>query len=365
MVAVATRITSLDWARGWLILINLVAIAFLYPAWDQLQHPAWLGVTLFDLIFPTFVTLSGCGMAFAYAKGFNLGVTVRRCAVLLAVGLSYNAVLADTWNLSQLRWFGPLQVYAVLVVVVALLHISVRGVRAWAATTVVVALTWTVITWTFNLQCPTGAPTRSCNLSAAVDLRLFPAEHLYRQGTLGHDPEGLAAIVGALITMLVGVTAGKILLAGRSTPPTVTVARLVAWLVVVAALGAMAAMVVEPFKRVWSPSFALLASTVGLGLLIVGYVLHDRPVSPWRQTRRNALAQPVVALGRNALVLYFGAHLLLHQVYVRADPTIADRISSTSMPWGGDARSLFAVAFVLGFLALAVWLHRRRIYIHA
>ena len=41
------------------------------------------------------------------------------------------------------------------------------------------------------------------------DLRLIPAQHLYRQGALGHDPEGLAAIVGALITMLVGVTAWR------------------------------------------------------------------------------------------------------------------------------------------------------------
>lgn len=357
------RITSLDWARGAMVLTNLVVIAYLYPAWDQLSHAQWQGVTLFDLVFPTFVSLSGAGLAFAYARRVDPLVTARRVVVLFGVGLVYNAVVTRTLDPPELRLAGPLQVYAVLVLVVALLHLLMHGVWAWAAATIGLAAVWTAVSWTYNTQCPTGQPTRSCNLSAAIDLRLIPAQHLYQQGTLGHDPEGLAAIVGALITLMVGVTAGKMLLARTTTG--ITLSRLVAWLVCVAVLGALATQVVAPFKRVWTPSFALLTATIGLTMLILGYALHDRPAPAWWEQRREALAQPLVALGRNALVLYFGSHLVVHELYVVGDPVLAAQIRDLGLPWGSDARTLFAVLFVLVFLAFAWVLHKRRIYIHA
>lgn len=283
--------------------------------------------------------------------------------MLFGVGLLYNAVVTETFNPLELRIAGPLQVYAVLVLVVALLHLVLRGIRPWAVATVALATVWTAVSWAYNSQCPTGQPTRSCNLSAAIDLRLIPAEHLYRQGALGHDPEGLAAIVGALITMMVGVTAGKILLA--RTSPRVTLDRLVAWLIGVALLGVLAAQFVAPFKRIWTPSFALLTSTIGLTMLIIGYALHDRPAPPWWEMRREALAQPLVAMGRNALLLYFGSHIVIHELYVVGDPPLAVRVRDLDLPVVGDTRILFAFLFVFGFYALAWVLHRRRIYIHA
>ncbi len=364
-VAKRPRLTSLDWARGWMVLANLVVIAYLYPATDQLRHASWLGVTLFDLVFPTFVSLSGCGLAFAYSRRVNARVTVRRVVVLFVVGLIYTAIVSGTTNPLELRLFGPLQVYAVLVLAVVLLTSVLRDVRAWALATTALALIWTAVTYAFNVSCPTGIPTRSCNLSATVDLSLFPPAQLYRQGALGHDPEGLPAIVGALITLMVGVTAGKILLAGRTQQTSVTLTRLVAWLLFVAALGAVAAQFVEPFKRVWSPSFALLSATIGLAMLIVGYVLHDQPTPRWWQQRRDRLAEPLVALGRNALVLYFGSHIAQHLLYTVGNPSVADGLRSTSFSGVGDLRLLAAVAFVSAFVALGWALHRRRIYIHA
>jgi predicted acyltransferase len=283
--------------------------------------------------------------------------------VLFGVGLLYNMVVTSTLDPRELRLAGPLQVYAALVLAVALLHLVLRSIRAWAITTVVLAAVWTAISWAYNSQCPTGIPTRSCNLSEAIDLRVIPAQHLYRQGALGHDPEGLAAIVGALITMLVGVTAGKILLA--KTDPRVTLERLVAWLVGVAVLGLVAVQVVAPFKRVWTPSFALLTATIGLAMLIVGYAVHDRPASPWWQERRERVAQPFVAMGRNALLLYFGSHIFMHEMYDVGEPSLAQRVRDPGLPIIGDAQWPFAVAFVVGFFALAWVLHKRKIYIHA
>jgi heparan-alpha-glucosaminide N-acetyltransferase len=168
-----------------------------------------MGVTVFDVIFPTFVSLSGCRLAFAYHRRVDPIATARRAVVLFGVGLLYNAVITATFNPLELRLAGALQVYAALVLVVALLHLALHSTRAWAVTSIGLAAMWTAVSWPYNSQCPTGQPTRSCNLSNAIDLRLIPAQHLYRQGALGHDPDGLAAIVDALTTMLVGATAWR------------------------------------------------------------------------------------------------------------------------------------------------------------
>ena len=40
--------------------------------------------------------------------------------------------------------------------------------------------------------------------------------------------------------------------------------RIAAWTIACAALGAVLAQVIEPFKRLWTPSFALLAGALGL-----------------------------------------------------------------------------------------------------
>jgi len=110
-----------------MILIHLAAVSVLAPVPQQLRHPQWLGVTVFDIIFPLFVGLSGCGLAFAYSRRVSGWVTTRRAVVLVSAGLIYNIIVGRVTDLSELRLTGPLQVYGVLTVVVALLHLVVRG----------------------------------------------------------------------------------------------------------------------------------------------------------------------------------------------------------------------------------------------
>lgn len=356
------RLTSLDWARGWMILTHLTAVSVLAPVPEQLRHPPWLGVTFFDVIFPLFVGLSGCGLAFAYSRRVSPWVTARRAVVLIALGLVYTALVGRVTDVSELRLFGPLQVYGVLTVVVALLHLVLHSVRAWTLCTLGLAMVWSGVFWAYHAQCPTGGPTRSCNLSSAVDLRLLAPGSVYRGGDLGHDPEGVIAMIGCLITMLVGVTAGKVLLARK--PPREVVAHLLTWAGTVLVLGLLLMQVVEPFKRLWTPSFAVLTAVVVVGMLILGYLLHDAPATGWWARRRDAWAQPLVALGRNALLMYFGSYLLIHEILVNGDPTWGARIAQLDWPWG-HPRLTFVAAFVLGWWLLAWVLHRRRVYLHA
>lgn len=357
------RLTSLDWARGVMVLLNLVVISVLPPSPRQLRHADWLGVTVFDIVFPLFVCLSGCGLAFAYSRRVSAWVTARRVSVLLVAGLLYNSVfLLGDGSPATLRITGPLQVYAVLVLVIALAHLVLGRLRDWIVLTVAAGLTWAGLFWAAHQMLAGGTPTREANLSRSVDLRLLPVDHLYRQGELGHDPEGLVVIAGALVTMLVGVVAGKLLLRRGVDTPRMLV-DLSVWAISVLVLGLVTMAFIEPFKRLWTPSFAMLTAVVALVLLVMGFLLHDQPVGPrWWLSVRDVAAQPFVAMGRNALVLYFGSHLSL--IALSSFPGETQVLAMFTWAWGSP-RMAFAAFFVIGWFALAWVLHRRRIYIHA
>ena len=87
------RIASLDAARGLMLLWSVTSVSLLAaPTWYE--HAPWAGVHPVDLVFPVFVTLSGCGLAFANRRRTPVGPLVRRIVVLLAFGLLYNTVVA-------------------------------------------------------------------------------------------------------------------------------------------------------------------------------------------------------------------------------------------------------------------------------
>lgn len=357
-----TRVSSLDVARGLFLITSVTSASVIAPVPRWLQHPSWFGVTPYDLIFPLFVTLSGIGLAFAYRRRTDARVTARRVLVLLVVGVVYTALYSGHTDLATLRLTGVLQLYAVLVLAAALLHLVVRTARGWAVVTVVAALAGTAVYWWFEARCPSEVLAASCNPSGVIDQRIFGV-HMYAGGRLGHDPEGLVAICGAFVTAAAGTTAGHIANAARTGSARVGLVRLCAWAVACAGLGIALAQVVEPFKRLWTPSFALLAAALGLLIFTVVYAVVDVWLGRVRGTGEHLLTWPLVALGRNSLLVYFGSHLAA-ALLMRAggETSLAERIGERASFLGGPQ-----IAFML--VSLAVWwavamvLHRRRIYV--
>ena len=199
------RIVSLDIVKGLMLIVSVgVDIWFGVPAW--FDHVAWIGVHPMDWIFPTFVTLSGCGLAFANARRVRPWPAARRVVILLSVGLVYNYVIVSgaPFHVSDLRLPGVLQLYAGVVIVLVLLHTVVKGWRQWALVTVVLALLDTAVEWGWSVHCVGGALTPTCNPSHWIDYAIFGANHLYRNGSVGYDPEGLISIVGAVVTACLG-----------------------------------------------------------------------------------------------------------------------------------------------------------------
>ena len=355
------RITSLDWVRGWFLCGSVATVSVLSPRPAALQHAQWFGVALEDLIFPLFVTLSGCGLAFAYRNSVGWGATLRRSVVLLACGLAYNAVAAGSLDLATLRWTGALQVYAVLVLVVGLLHLVARGPAVWAVVTGVVALAQGMLLFAWQVGCPGSQLSPDCNPSGVIDLALLGEAHMYAGGVLGHDPEGVMGVLGALVTACAGATAGHLALSargGRRGP-----ALLLGWAVAVAVAAVAAEQVLPGMKRLWTTPFALGAAALGIVVLAVGMAILDLPAGRRWQALRERLAWPQVAMGRNSLLVYFGSHLLLLVLLTRGgDPSWAyDAAEAVDLI--DNPQASLVIVMVLGWAAVAAVLHRWRIYL--
>jgi len=355
------RITSLDWIRGLFLCASITSIAWLAPRPEYMKHAEWFGVHFEDMIFPLFVTLSGCGLAFAYRNRVGWAATLRRSVVLLVCGLAFNVVETGNADLSSLKWTGPLQVYAVLVLVIGLLHLVARGPAAWALISAVVATGDEVLLYLWQQGCPGLVLTPECNPSRTIDSAWLGTAHMYHQGIYGHDPEGAVSMLGALVVASLGCTAGHLMLRARGTRRGPLYVLAWAGLAFVGAV--VASQLVPPFKRLWTAPFDLGICAIGVAALAVGMALLDVPVGPrWSMLRRR-LASPWVAMGRNSLLLYFGSHLLVIVMLDHGgDPSWAEQAADAVAVHGWPQAS-FIVVNVLGWAVLAWLLHWRRIYL--
>lgn len=365
------RIASLDVARGWLIVVSVSTAAALYPRPDWINHANWFGITPYDLIFPAFVTLSGIGMSFAYKNRVGVKVTLRRIVVLLLVGVIYGAVATGIYNPVNLRWTGTLQLYAGLVFFLALGHVFAKNWKAWVLITLVLAILLTFFYMKYASDCNPVGLSPECNPSLWLDGRLFGA-HMYGGGSQGHDPEGIFSIIGALITAAAGTATGHMLLHFRKKSTTSACVAILLWISVVFVFGRILGHLVEPFKRLWTPPFALETAALGLLIFLVAYLIVDVWLTKIREKQKSvkqtsSTMLPFVALGRNSLLVYFGSHLLLDIANRKVDGSghsvveLWTRYLSLGLPqpWG------FVICNVLAWTFISISLHNRKIYIHA
>jgi len=135
----AERLASLDTFRGIALAIMIFANYGAGGYWF-LDHSAWNGLTLADLVFPWFMFMMGVSMSMSYASIFkkaaasnvSVGVTksqlaykaVRRTGILFALGLFYN----NGYDLGYWRIPGVLQYFAFSYFVTSF---TVLGCMAW------------------------------------------------------------------------------------------------------------------------------------------------------------------------------------------------------------------------------------------
>jgi len=363
------RFLSLDVLRGMtiflMILVNTSGPGA--PAYGELVHASWFGFTLADLVFPTFLFVTGNALAFGGGGESNvlfLRRVFKRSALIFLCGYlmywyPFVAQTDGTWVLkpfAETRVFGVLQRIALCYLLAALAVRYLPGrVLPWLALALPLAY-WGIL-HAFSVE--GAALDRHLNAGTRLDLWLVGAEHLYRKDG-GFDPEGLLGTLPATANVLGGYLAGRWLRNAGKTP------RAVGWMLAAGCVLVVLALAWNPWfpigKKLWTGSFVLL--TVGLDLAWLALLVH------WVELRgRVSGASFFTVMGKNPLAIYLFSELLvvtLQLVHVAPGMGLYDwlgiAVFQRLVP--GPAGSLLcALAYTLLCWLLAWWMDRRRIYI--
>lgn len=128
-------------------------------------------------------------------------------------------------------------------------------------------------------------------------------------------------------------------------------------------------------KRLWTPAFVLLTTGTSTLLLVACHGVSDvgaRIVNPLVRRVSQIISWPWSALGRNALVVYIGQHVLgavlAHTpAHIGAQQTNAAgyvQAHSFGIGWLGlDSQWAYVIGMLLAWTAVAAAMHRARWYV--
>jgi predicted acyltransferase len=355
----SNRIKSVDILRGitiaaMMLVNNPGTWGAIYP---PLQHADWHGYTPTDLVFPFFLFIVGCSIAFAYNNKKADGQTYRKITVrtlkLIGLGLFLGAFTLSfpfVKELSTIRFPGVLQRIGLAFFFAAIIALNAN----WKVILGVVAV---LLFGYYGLMgfvpLPDGAAPsfeRVPNNWAMYIDTLVLGSHTYKPD---YDPEGLLSTLPSIATALIGVLAGRFLLRKDSGNKALTMVLAGAGLLIGGYLWDFAFPI---NKALWSSSFVLV--TAGWALVFLGLIHYLTDEKGFN------LGGTFSKVGANALILYFlssfiskifgitGLHGWLYQgLYVHE--FMPPKLSSL----------LYGLSVSGFYVLLGLWLWRRRIFI--
>lgn len=350
------RLASLDALRGgdMLFIIGLDAVLralvpFLPAAtgawlWGQMGHVAWQGMSLYDLIFPLFVFISGVAMRYSQERARLRGLPRRlmaqrlwvRAVVLVALGILVNVDL--NWGLYGQRYASVLGLIGLSCALAGSVALVVPGWRGRAlVAAALLALVGALQYWGGDMT-PTGC------VNARLDAWICPGRlHL---GVL--DPEGPLCIISATALCMLGFLAGALLPAVGQAMQARQRARHAGFLLAMGAGLAVLSMLCGPvIKNIWTPAFVLLAGGLSCLLLGLAHMVCDTP-------RGAAWCLPLRIVGANALFIYLFTHLGRY-----------DKMVSLLFSWlpGAESPLGHALCCLLLSWLVCLYLWRRKIWV--
>lgn len=386
LVPAAPRLLSLDVFRGSdIILMFIVNMSydptipqwFGHAGWNQGRHGQWLA----DYVFPWFLFIVGVAIPFSMNSGrgknlsaaakllsaFKRGTIIYLLGILIWICKSApdsldkpgSPIRLETfkhWDILPLIGWGYFAAVAI--------YCLPRAVRVWASAAFALAVLvakWAVMP---DLTATVGLD-RAAWVSARTD-----TEHAIRAwgwwGTL--VTQGLPAAA----TVVFGVLAGELLRADASPArkfATLFLAGVAATAAAVAWAGPGGFPVSKDF---FTSTYVLLSAGTGAMLLALCYLLIDARPGPPRRVFRAVTLIPE-AYGKNALAVYIAAELTWALAWTRwrlitpwGDGQHLWPASKAWLKhWTTDAAGawLAIAGYVLIYAALALWLHRKKVYI--
>jgi predicted acyltransferase len=359
------RLQSLDLMRG-VVIVGMILANFSINA-DELQHfrvfpsllhSRWAGFTLADFVFPAFIFMVGVAIAARGESHSGLDANAWRKLLvrtlrLLVLGFLLGNLLwvwkHDLTLAAGVRLMGVLQRIAICYFFAVILYrlTSVRTIYLAAMSLLLLYWPLTLVPIPGGMQTDLHVP--GMNFVAWFDREVL-GPHLWVEGPVGYDPEGLLSTLPAIGQCLLGVAAGHwfIRRAGQGS-------QLIGFGVAGILMAVAAVLWGEIFpivKDLWSSSFVLLST--GLAMALLSLI----------QLAVNARALPQAtffgAFGVNAILTYCLHYLCLGVLTVPWLVPLYGGLMSI-MP-AAIASLALGLIFVFAMWIPMAFLYRKRIF---
>ncbi|WP_448565583.1 transmembrane glucosamine N-acetyltransferase NagX [Thalassotalea ganghwensis] len=364
------RLLSIDALRGfdmiWILGAEKLFLAlFLLTGWSvfqsldqQMQHTSWHGITVYDLIFPLFIFLSGVSLglsakpisSFSSVKARNLKHhAVKRLLVLMLLGVIYN----HGWGVGiplepdAIRYASVLARIGIAWFVAAFVVWYLTERQQWLIAVIILIGYWLLLTFVTIDGYGGGDYSANGALNAWFDQQFLPGTTY--QGAL-IDPEGILSNLPSIVNALFGVFTGQFL-KKHSGKFGYVVSRLFCVGIIVLVLGYSWDVVFPINKTLWTSSFVLV--TVGYSLLLLSLfygVIDGLAISKW--------AVFFAVIGCNSIVAYLATSLFDWQYLTQS---LLGGIFE-ALPSGASQLVYYSGLIVIQWLVL-YWLYCRKIFI--
>lgn len=331
-----------------------------------LEHAPWNGMTLADLVFPSFLLIMGMSTAISLGRHMDRGEpnakllrqALWRTLAIFSLGMLINLILYSPS--AGLRLPGVLQRISICYFFCALVFMA-DSFKLTALTAAALLLGyWLLMTcvpvpgFGRNVLSPEG------NWASYLDRRILGG-HLYKPL---FDPEGLLSTLPALATSLFGVMTGRWL---RIHDRLARKASVLLWAGLLAvALGWIWSRWFPLNKHLWTSSYALVAGGLSLWVFVLCYWLIDIfGLTAW--------TKPFVVFGINPLASYFLSGLFYGlQEFIKvpmpdgSPGNLKLRICASLFgSWLSppNAALAYAVSYVLVCVLFMSILHRKKLFL--
>lgn len=376
------RFYTLDVFRGatvaLMILVNNPGSwSHIYP---PLAHAQWHGLTPTDLVFPFFLFAVGNAMAFVMPglkasgpKAFWPKVT-RRFLLIFLIGLLLNwfpFVRYEQGALvfkspDTLRIMGVLQRIALCYLFAAVIVYHTKPRRAAILGMLMLLAYW-------GLCLAFGNPADPYSLEGFfgtdIDRRILGENHLYRGEGVPFDPEGIASTLPAIVQVVFGYVVGEFLIRKGTSWESLSKIFVASMVLLFAAFCWHLAFPIN--KKIWTGSYVLY--NTGLAMAVLGVMLYAIEF----KGMRGAWSRFFDVFGKNPLFIFVlsGVWVKTYGLFRIPDGFIDGKPVFRGLgswmyehlfaPAFGQMNGslLYAVAHILVFWAICLWLDRRRIYI--
>ncbi len=280
----------------------------LFNWWStQMTHAEWDGFRFYDMIFPLFLFIAGISFPYSLEKSLQKGISekalyfriIKRGLILVLLGLVFNGLLK--FDFETQRYSSVLGRIGLAWMFAALIFINTKrnGRIAWCAGLLI--FYWLLLAFVPAPDFP-DAPrfSKEGSIACYIDRAFLPGriyDPLY-------DPCGLAGVIPAISTALLGMLTGSFVKTSKEGLTGTKKAGYMAGAgVVLVLLGLLWGLVFPINKPLWSSSYVCLAGGLSLLLFALFYWIIDV-----RGYRRWTLFFTVIGL--NSIAIYMAQSII-------------------------------------------------------